>query len=115
MNKDQKKARRLAKQAIDILETKINGKPTATFHNQKHGIQILAGAFDELWQVAKQEAKKVIDEKFAAIIFSANALANKVDKHSECDHKRVSCEAIGCVGHEVRILRDAIKVFKNFT
>ena len=33
------------------------------------------------------------------------ALANKVDATSECDHTRISCEEIGCIGAEVRRAR----------
>jgi hypothetical protein len=37
-----------------------------------------------------------------------NALADKVDATSECDHKRRSCEEIGCVGAEVKKARAAL-------
>ena len=36
------------------------------------------------------------------------ALADKVDATSECDHTRLSCEEIGCIGAEVRRARAAI-------
>lgn len=30
------------------------------------------------------------------------ALIKKVDATSECDHKRVSCQEIGCIGFEIQ-------------
>lgn len=44
------------------------------------------------------------DELLAAL----KALADRVDATSECDHKRIACEDIGCIGAEVRRARVAI-------
>jgi hypothetical protein len=44
------------------------------------------------------------DELLAAL----KALADKVDATGECDHKRISCEDIGCIGVEVRRARSVI-------
>ena len=36
------------------------------------------------------------------------ALADKVDATSECDHHRLSCAEIGCIGVEVKAAREAL-------
>ncbi len=42
------------------------------------------------------------------LLESLIALANKIDSADQCDHKRASCEEVGCIGHEVAIARKAI-------
>jgi hypothetical protein len=37
------------------------------------------------------------------------ALADKVDATSDCDHKRVSCAEIGCIGEQVTAARAALR------
>jgi hypothetical protein len=42
------------------------------------------------------------------LLAALKALADRADATSECDHKRISCEDIGCIGAEVRRARGAI-------
>ena len=56
-----------------------------------------------------------IDDAIDQVILKAEALIAFEDKHSECDHKRVDCKEIGCVGHEIRELREAIAQYRSLT
>jgi transcription initiation factor IIE alpha subunit len=47
-------------------------------------------------------------KNYSTLRKALKALADKVDKHSECDHKRVACEDIGCIGVEVKTARAAL-------
>lgn len=40
---------------------------------------------------------------------AAKALADKVDATSDCDHKRASCADVGCIGVEVKRVREALQ------
>lgn len=42
------------------------------------------------------------------LLEACRALANRADATSECDHARLSCEEIGCIGFEVKRARAAI-------
>ena len=47
-------------------------------------------------------------EGFKELIEAARNLADKSDKVGECDHKRASCEEVGCIGHEIAVVRKLI-------
>lgn len=56
-----------------------------------------------------------VDDRFAPLFLAAPdllaaliALADKVDATSDCDHKRLSCEDVGCIGAQVKVARAAI-------
>lgn len=42
------------------------------------------------------------------LLIACRALADRADATSECDHARLSCEEIGCIGFEVKRARAAI-------
>ncbi len=44
---------------------------------------------------------------------AAKALADKVDSTSDCDHKRASCDEVGCIGHEVKAVRFILAKLKG--
>jgi hypothetical protein len=47
---------------------------------------------------------KIIAELYMAL----EALTDKVDATSDCDHKRYFCEEIGCIGVEVKHAREVL-------
>jgi len=53
------------------------------------------------------EAARVKEQR-DTLLAVLEALANKVDATSDCDHKRASCKDVGCIGHEVKIARELI-------
>jgi hypothetical protein len=55
-------------------------------------------------------ARKVcaVENQRDELLTALKALADRADATSECDHKRISCEDIGCIGAEVRRARVAI-------
>lgn len=78
--------------------------PCRTVESAKAGARSLLRV-EELSARELLELREVKGELLTAL----KALADKVDATSDCDHKRQSCEDIGCIGHEVRIARAAIK------
>lgn len=42
------------------------------------------------------------------LLAALQALADKVDQTSDCDHKRAWCEEVGCIGVQVKAARAAI-------
>jgi len=38
----------------------------------------------------------------------SKALADKADAVGDCDHKRASCAEVGCIGEQVKAVREAI-------
>lgn len=58
---------------------------------------------------SQAEGDKQRDEQVRELIEAAKLLADKVDKTSDCDHTRRSCEEIGCIGAEVKRVRAALR------
>ncbi len=109
MDGDKKKAMRLAKRAVEILETDLGeGKP-ATFHDKKAAREGLAAAFDEIWKAAKHNVKQDLED----LISAAEAFAEYLGKDPRCDHEGVGCGEVGCPGERVEALRSAIEDVKK--
>lgn len=60
-------------------------------------------------RAAKLEHYPVLEAEHHALREAAKALADKVDRTSECDHVRIACEDIGCIGAEVKAVRAALQ------
>jgi hypothetical protein len=54
---------------------------------------------------SRLDALRTVNEALAKAL---EALADAEDRTGECDHKRVACEDIGCIGAEVRAARAAL-------
>lgn len=59
--------------------------------------------------VAWLERRAACAEELAAAL---QALADKADATGDCDHKRASCEEVGCIGEQVRNARAALAAFE---
>lgn len=57
----------------------------------------------------KQLPGVVAPDATRELVEATEALANKVDATSECDHKRYACEEVGCIGAEVKRARAALQ------
>lgn len=68
----------------------------------------LLGAEESTIKLSIEDARKLM-----ALLAAARAIADRADATGECDHKRQSCEDIGCIGHEVRMVRSAIAAIEE--
>jgi hypothetical protein len=70
----------------------------------------VAGGRGRLLGIAEANAHFIVRacNAHAGLVAALQALADKVDATSDCDHKRQRCEDIGCIGAEVRAARAAL-------
>lgn len=51
-----------------------------------------------------------VGEDYLRLYDAAKAVVDREAKSGECDHIRHSCEDVGCIGHEIKLLAKALDI-----
>lgn len=65
------------------------------------------GEMDDFYPNWREECSELT--ALCAVRDAAVQLAARVESFHECDHSRATCQEVGCVGHELRVLLEALK------